>query len=78
MLMSTTGEFDVEQVMPFVMAVDGETAPSAPHAALIGTVGAGVGDEGVDAPPPHAVNRAARPMGHVLRTTASYRERHIM
>jgi len=78
-LMRTTGEFDVVHVAPLVIAVAEDTAPSAPHAALIGTVGVGVGDEGGgEKPPPQAVNSAARQTESVVRTRASYRERHII
>jgi hypothetical protein len=74
-LISTTGEFDVEHATPFVIAVAPDTAPSAPHAALIGTVGVGVGDAGGgENPPPQAVSSTARAATTVLRTTASYRK----
>jgi hypothetical protein len=55
MFSSTTEELVTGHSAPLTIDVDAETLePSAPHAALIGIVGVGVGDEGVDEePPPH-------------------------
>ena len=45
----TTGELVVGHSAPFTIAVDPDTvSPSAPHAALIGVVGAGDGEVGVE------------------------------
>jgi hypothetical protein len=74
--MRTTGEVLMEQAAPFTIDVDAETPPRALHAALTGTVGVGVGDEGEDEePPPQAVSIAASKTDGIVRTTASYRQR---
>jgi len=53
MFSSTTDEFETEHSAPFTIEVAAETVdPRAPHAAVIGMVGAGVGDDGVDEDPP--------------------------